>query len=297
MPPEDATLAMFPGQGAIEPHAGARWKSDSVWSLIPQISDISGFDVAYLLLDADGDEIVRTDNAQIATFALSMMSYHSYLLEHDEPQHFVGHSLGEFSALVAAGVLSLEDGVNVVAARGRAMSKAADLEPGTMAALMGGIDGDLSKLLELDGVWLGNVNGHDQFVISGRTPVLTELEENIMRYGWKRCRMLRVGGAFHSPLMAPATAALRDALALVTFHETTNTVYANIDGQAHHGGVEWRTLAERQLTEPVQFVACIEAASRVATNAVEMQPAGVLRGLVKRIAPTMSLSQYDGGPS
>ena len=284
------TLAMFPGQGALEAQAGRAWSSDPAWSIVAQVSEISHIDVEHLLLEAEEDEIVRTDNAQIATFALSLVSYAAYVRTFEPPRHFVGHSLGEFSALVAAGVLSLEDGVRIVSARGQAMADAATLVPGTMAALMGGGGKDISPILERDGIWLGNVNGSDQIVISGRTDALVALEADITSYGWKRCRILRVGGAFHSPLMAPAAPALREALHSATFHETTNTIYANVDGVARHGGLEWQELAERQLTEPVQFVRCIESAARVVTEAIELQPAGVLKGLVKRIAPEIEVT-------
>jgi len=295
MPLADATLALFPGQGALEPLSGVAWRNDPDWSIVADISDIARTDVSRLLLAADHDEIVRTDNAQIATFALSLVTFRSFLREAEAPQHYVGHSLGEFSALVAAGVISLEDGARLVAARGRAMASAAEQEPGSMAALMGGKDGDFSKVLDLDGVWLGNVNGPDQIVVSGRTPALEELERNVLQYGWKKCRILRVGGAFHSPLMSPAIGALRDVLEKTTFHETTKTIYANVDGAPHHGGAVWRNLAERQLTEPVQFVRCIESAEVSVARAVEFQPAGVLKGLVKRIAPSMELSIFEGG--
>jgi len=295
MPPEVATLAMFPGQGAIEPRAGQAWESNPAWTLVSDISDTAGVDVARLLLEAGEDELVRTDNAQIATFALSLVSFHSYLHDAEAPLHYVGHSLGEFSALVASGILSLEDGVRIVAARGTAMAAAAQLEPGTMAALMGGENADVSKVLGLDGVWIGNVNGRDQIVVSGKTSALEELDRNPIPYGWKKCRLLRVGGAFHSPLMAPATEALRSALQAATFHDTTNTVYANVDGQPYPGGEIWRELSERQLVEPVQFVDCIEAAAHSVTSAIEFQPAGVLRGLVKRIAPQLTLAMYEGG--
>lgn len=287
------TLAMFPGQGSISAHAGETWRDDPEWSLVSEISEIAGTDVARLLLTADDDEIVRTDNAQIATFALSLMSYRSYLRENMAPEFFVGHSLGEFTALVAAGVISLEDGSRVVAARGRSMAEAADLVPGTMAALMGGSNGNIDRILELDGIWLGNVNGPDQIVISGRVDALERLEEDIASYGWKRCRLLRVGGAFHCPLMQPAEHSLRETLSSVTFHETESTVYANVDGLARHGGEEWRELAARQLTEPVQFLDCIRNAAHDVVAAIEFQPAGVLRGLVKRIAPEIELSEYN----
>mgnify|MGYP006274617685 CR=1 FL=1 len=294
MPPEVATLAMFPGQGAIEPHAGEQWRRDPAWSTVAEISEIANVDVSRLLLTAGSEEIVRTDNAQIATFALSLVSFRSYIRDAPIPTHYVGHSLGEFSALVASGVLSVEDGVRVVSARGRAMAAAAELEPGTMAALMGGSGASLSRILEIDGVWLGNVNGPDQIVISGRLEALKRLEEDPSPYGWKKCRLLRVGGAFHSPLMAPATEALRAALEQAEFRDTSHTLYANIDGAPYHGGTVWRNLAERQLTEPVQFVRCIESAAANVSHAIEFQPAGVLRGLVKRISPLLTHSSYSG---
>ena len=287
-------LALFPGQGSISPGAGRAWRTDDAWRLVDEASALSGVDVAHLLLSAEDDELVRTDNAQIATFVLSLMSYQSFCRTRSTPESFVGHSLGEYSALTAAGMLSFADGVRLVAARGAAMLKASQLQPGAMAALMGG-HGDISKVTARGDVWLANVNGFDQLVVAGTEDGIDYLEENVNSLGWKRCRRLKVGGAFHSPLMAPASADLSEALRHVEFRTTPHRVFSNVDGALHSDTAEWPQLCLRQLTEPVQFERCVTNATAEANVAVEFEPTGVLRGLVRRISPNLDVTEFPGG--
>jgi [acyl-carrier-protein] S-malonyltransferase len=288
----NSTLALFPGQGAITPGAGAPWRNDRAWELVETAASITGVDIGHLLLTADSEELIRTDNAQLATFVLSLMSFEAYCRREPKPHTYVGHSLGEFSALTAAGVLSFNEGIQLVAARGTAMMRASELVPGTMAALMGG-NGDISRVVERGDVWLANVNGPDQLVVSGTVDGIAYLEANVNSLGWKRCRRLAVGGAFHSPLMRPAESDFAEALTRVTFQSSPFRVFSNVDGATHSSDAEWRDVALRQLTEPVQFVECVTNASPFVDRAVEFEPTGVLRGLIKRIAPALATEEFS----
>ena len=275
-------VGLFPGQGSIAPAAGAPWRASPHWHLVARISEVTGVDVEHLLLFADEADVIRTDNAQLATFALSLVAFHALIEAGVRPGVHLGHSLGEFSALTAAGVLSLEDGARLIAARGAAMARAAREQAGSMVALMGG-DDDARRALEgLADLWVANINGTGQIVVSGTRASLDGLLERHRELGWRRATPLPVGGAFHSPLMASAQGDLDAALARVTFHESEVIVVANVDASAHRAD-EWSTLLSRQLTEPVDFLGATLALASAVTSSVEMAPGAVLTGLCKRI--------------
>ncbi len=275
-------VGLFPGQGSIAPAAGAPWRASPHWHLVARISEVTGVDVEHLLLFADEADVIRTDNAQLATFALSLVAFHALIEAGVRPGVHLGHSLGEFSALTAAGVLSLEDGARLIAARGAAMARAAREQAGSMVALMGG-DDDARRALEgLADLWVANINGTGQIVVSGTRASLDGLLERHRELGWRRATPLPVGGAFHSPLMASAQGDLDAALARVTFHESEVVVVANVDASAHRAE-EWSTLLSRQLTEPVDFLGATLALASAVTSSVEMAPGAVLTGLCKRI--------------
>lgn len=296
---DGSVVALFPGQGSISSGAGAPWHDEPTWSVVAEVSDVSGVDVSRLLLEATDDEVVRTDHAQLATFALSQVGWRCYEARHASPRHLAGHSLGEITALVAAGVLTLADGARVVAARGRAMAEAAARHPGSMVALMGPAEGALEGLARLPDVWVANLNGPGQVVVSGTPAALEDLVARSRELGWRRASALPVGGAFHSPLMADAQAALDEVLATVTFSDTECLVASNVDGDWHHGGDGWRQRLSAQMTAPVRFHAMVEQMDAAVTSAVEMPPAGVLVGLVKRIREMDALVALSapGGPT
>jgi [acyl-carrier-protein] S-malonyltransferase len=283
LPYRDDVVALFPGQGSISGGAGVAWQSSRFWDLLARISDAARLDVADILLNASDQDVVRTDRAQIATFALSLVGYHDLLECGIRPRYLLGHSLGEFSALVASGLLSLEDGARLIGVRGAAMARAAAANEGSMVALMGGDEGALDALATLDEVWIANVNGTGQIVVSGTRAGLDDLGERHKELGWRRATPLPVGGAFHSPLMAPAQAELDKALASVEWGVTQNVLIANVDGNVHTSSDEWRTLLSSQLTSPVQFLDATLALPESVTTTIEMPPAGILTGLTKRI--------------
>jgi [acyl-carrier-protein] S-malonyltransferase len=282
-PFRDDVVALFPGQGSLSGGAGAAWRTSPHWELVDRVSEISGLDVAWLLLGANDEEVVRTDRAQLATFALSLVGFHELLDLGVRPRYLVGHSLGEFSALVASGLLSLEEGARLISVRGAAMARAAALEEGSMVAVMGGDDDARGALETLDDVWIANINGTGQIVVSGTRAGLDDLLGRHRDLGWRRATALPVGGAFHSPLMAPAQSELDDALENTIWGTTEAVLIANVDAQVHTSAVEWGELLRRQLTSPVQFLDATLALPDSVTTTIEMPPGAVLTGLTKRI--------------
>ena len=281
----DDVVALFPGQGSLSGGAGVEWQSPRFWEILARVSDAARLDVAALLISGSDEEVVRTDRAQIATFALSIVGYFD-LVEHGiRPRYLLGHSLGEFSALVASGLLSIEDGARLIGVRGAAMARAAAATEGSMVALMGGDEGARAALDGLDGVWVANINGTGQIVVSGTRAGLDDLLARHKELGWRRATPHPVGGAFHSPLMGPAQDELDKALASVEWGTTDAVLISNVDAKVHVSAEEWRELLSRQLTSPVQFFEATMTVPESVTTTIEMPPSGVLTGLTKRIRP------------
>ena len=278
-------VALFPGQGALAGGAGIPWRTSRHWSIVERISDAVHVDVDALLTSASDADVVRTDRAQLATFALSLVGYLELLDCAVRPRYLLGHSLGEFSAVVASGLLSVDEGAKLIAVRGAAMARAADEQPGFMVALMGGDEGARSALEGLSDVWIANINGTGQIVVSGSRSGLDELVARHRALGWRRATPLAVGGAFHSPLMAPAQPDLDTALERSTWATTESIVIANVDARAHTSAADWRQLLSQQLTSPVQFLDSTLALPSTVTTTIEMPPGDVLTGLTKRIRP------------
>jgi [acyl-carrier-protein] S-malonyltransferase len=296
----DDVAALFPGQGSLSGDAGAEWQSPRFWEILARVSDAARLDVAKLLIGSSDQDVVRTDRAQIATFALSIVGYYDLLDRGIRPRYLLGHSLGEFSALVASGLLTIEDGARLIGVRGAAMARAAAATEGSMVALMGGDEGARSALDGLADVWVANINGPGQIVVSGTRAGLDGLLETHKELGWRRATPLPVGGAFHSPLMAPAQDELDKALTSVEWGTTDAVLISNVDAHVHVSADEWRDLLSRQLTSPVQFADATLALPEGVTTTIEMPPSGVLTGLTKRIrtferqfAPT-SLVELEG---
>jgi [acyl-carrier-protein] S-malonyltransferase len=279
----DDVVALFPGQGSLSGGAGVAWRDSKHWNVVEVVSEISGVDVADLLLSASDADVVRTDRAQLATFALSVLGYRELLERGWRPRYLLGHSLGEFSALVAAGLLTLEEGARLISVRGAAMSRAAAAREGSMVAVMGGDDGARAALEGLVDVWVANINGTGQIVVSGTREGLDDLLAQHKELGWRRATPLPVGGAFHSPLMAPAQEELDAALEDASWGTTDAVLLSNVDAAVHSSAEEWRTLLRRQLTSPVEFLDATLALPDSVVTTVELPPGGVLTGLTKRI--------------
>jgi [acyl-carrier-protein] S-malonyltransferase len=181
--------------------------------------------------------------------------------------------------------LGVEDGARLIAVRGAAMARAATQNPGSMVALMGGDENAREALASLEQVWIANINGTDQIVVSGSTSSLEHLLANHKQIGWRRAVPLAVGGAFHSPFMAHAQEELDEALENVQWGTTDTTLIANVDAKVHQDAHEWRELLKRQLTSPIQFLDATLALPQTVTTTIEMPPGGVLTSLTRRIRP------------
>ncbi len=271
---------------------GEAWQAVDAWSLVARVSDVSGHDVEELLLRADDDTLTRTDRAQISTFALEIV-IHAFFAEHDERADGVaaaaGHSLGEYAALTAAGILDLDAATRLVTARGAAMLAAAEAEPGTMVAVMGAppdaVASALAPLVDENArVWIANFNAPEQIVVAGDGPGIEAASAALGTVG--KVVRLPVGGAFHSPMMASASDALRVALDRASFGPGAYPVVANVDAELHDGGPGWAVLLERQLTAPVRWSDSVQTLVGVGhcEQLVEIGPGNTLTNLVKRIA-------------
>jgi [acyl-carrier-protein] S-malonyltransferase len=264
---------------------GVPWKGHPAWAVVERVSEASRRDVEGLLLDADADTLKATRNAQIAAFALALVAYEgarSSGLDAAAIGAMAGHSLGEYTALVAAGSLTVEAGAGLVAARADAMQAAADVNPGTMAAVLG-LEPDLVARAceEVEGAWPANDNAPGQVVVAGTFDGVAAAGEAAKSLGAKRVMALPVGGAFHSPLMAPAQERLDSSLESVSFDRAKLDVVANVDAVGHRDG--WPALLSRQLVSPVRWrESLVTLAGQGITHFVELGPGSELSGMVKR---------------
>lgn len=279
----------FPGQGSQRPGMGAPWRDHPSWELVDEASAASGRDVEHLLLDADADELKQPRNAQLATFVTSLLALDAVERVGLSPSACAGHSLGEYTALVATGALSFDDGVHIVSERGDAMQAAADEHPGTMAAVLGLDDGDVDAACRrADGdAWVANYNAPGQTVVAGSHEALERATAAAKALGAKKVMPIPVGGAFHTPYMAPARDRLRKALANARINAPEVPVVANVDARAHTDAADWEQLLSSQLCSPVRWHQSItrlaEAGSATDSVFVELGAGGVLTGLAKRI--------------
>lgn len=277
---------VFPGQGSQQPGMGTAFTDDPSWSLVEQASDAAGRDVAHLLVDADADELVETRNAQLGTFVHSMVVLDALRRRGLSPAAAAGHSLGEFSALCAAGVLSFDDVVRLVTERGEAMQVCTTERTGTMAAVLGLDDEAVFAVCEdTDGdVWVANENAPGQVVIAGDPDAVERAGAAAKERGAKRIMALDVSGAFHTPFMAGAADRLGEAIDATTFNEPQIPVVANVDGLDHQSADDWPDLLKRQLTSPVRWTSSVETLIGLTADPfVEVGPGAILTGTIKRI--------------
>jgi [acyl-carrier-protein] S-malonyltransferase len=264
-------------------------QSEAARALLTQANDILGFNLTKLMFEGSEEDLRRTDVTQPAVFVHSVAQFVAQpgLV----PAMVAGHSLGEFSALVAAGVLTFADALPLVARRAQAMQAACEEQPGTMAAILGladaAVEQGCQQVAAGDVVVAANYNCPGQLVISGSVAGITQACEVLKAAGAKRALPLPVGGAFHSPLMQSAQAALAEAIERTTFYPARCPVYQNVDGAPHTDPTEIKANLLAQLTAPVRWTQSVQAMFRDgATHFAECGPGKVLQGLVKKIEPT-----------
>jgi [acyl-carrier-protein] S-malonyltransferase len=279
----------FPGQGAQKPGMGRPWVDHPSWELVHEASHVAGRDVAQLLLDADAETLRQTRNSQLATFVLSLVILDAVERIGVEPSRFAGHSLGEYTALAAAGAVEFSDAIRLVVERGEAMQAAAEARDGTMAAVLG-LDDDQVEIAcyrAVDNVWVANYNAPGQVVIAG-DPQAIDLASTVAKeLGAKRVMGLDVSGAFHTPFMAPARDLLTKALDEVDVRDSDVPVVSNVDARPHREASQWATLLAAQLCSPVRWRQGLYNLERDGiTTFVELGPGSTLTGLAKRTVTT-----------
>ena len=278
---------IFPGQGAQFVGMGLDLyeKSAEAKALFEAANGILGFSITDIMFSGTDEDLKQTKVTQPAIFLHSVI-LSKVLGKNFAPQMVAGHSLGEFSALVANGALSFEDGLQLVAKRAAAMQKACELQPGTMAAVLGLEDVKVEELCAtVDGIVTpANYNCPGQLVISGELKAVETACEKMKEAGAKRALVLPVGGAFHSVLMKPAEEELAAAIEQTTFHKPLCPVYQNVTTTAVSDENAIKTNLIKQLTAPVKWTQSVQQMiADGATEFIEVGPGKVLQGLVKKI--------------
>ena len=284
---------VFPGQGAQFTGMGKDLfeKSEKARQLFATANEILGFDITRIMFEGTADELKQTNVTQPAIFI------HSVILAKLDgafaPDMVAGHSLGEFSALTAAGALSFEDGLKLVYKRALAMQQACEINPSTMAAVLGLDD---AKVEEICGnvselVVAANYNCPGQLVISGTVNGIEEACVKMKEAGAKRALPLLVGGGFHSPLMEPAAKELEAAIQSTTFNKPACPVYQNVNAQPSEDIETIKKNLIAQLTAPVKWTQSVQAMTTDGAGIfIECGPGKVLQGLVKKISPEVEVA-------
>lgn len=286
---------VFPGQGAQFVGMGKDLYDNDpeARALFERANEILGFRITDIMFAGTDDELKQTRVTQPAIFLHSVILAKS-LGDEFKPDMVAGHSLGEFSALVAAGALSFDDGLRLVSARARAMQKACEIHPSTMAAVLALPDEKVEEIcasVDNGVVVCANYNCPGQIVISGEVEAIDAACAKMLEAGAKRALKLKVGGAFHSPCMEPARAELAEAIAATPIHEPICPVYQNVDALPHTDPEVIKANLVAQLTAPVRWTQTVRnMIADGATEFVELGPGKVLQGLVAKIDKSVATS-------
>ncbi|MCL2074122.1 MAG: ACP S-malonyltransferase [Marinilabiliaceae bacterium] len=281
---------VYPGQGAQFVGMGKDLYDNSpkAKELFEFANEILGFRITDLMFEGSEEDLRQTKVTQPAIFLHSVIL--TKILDTFQPSMTAGHSLGEFSAITAAGALAFEDGLKLVFQRALAMQKACEAEPSTMAAIVGLDDNIIEEVCASisEVVVPANYNSVGQLVISGSFKGIDEACEKLTEKGAKRALKLSVGGAFHSPLMEPARAQLAKAIEKTPFKEPVCPIYQNINAKPFSNPIDIKENLIAQLTSPVRWSQTVQnMIADGATNFVEIGPGSVLKGLIKKIDKTV----------
>lgn len=282
---------MFPGQGAQYVGMGKSLyaQNEQARQLFEQANDIVGFRITDVMFEGTDEQLKMTQVTQPAVFIHSVISYFTSGIS--SPDMVAGHSLGEFSALVACGALTFADALRLVMHRAVAMQRACELRPSTMAAVLKFDDAKIEEIcasITNEVVVAANYNCPDQLVISGSVEGVAEAIARLREAGARRVLPLNVGGAFHSPLMLPAQDELAQAIAQTEIHTPCCPIYQNCSAKGTMNTTEIKENLMQQLTHPVRWTQSVrQMVADGATEFVEFGPGEVLQGLVRRITPEM----------
>src|SRR5437588_6596431 len=268
---------------------GVPWREQAAWSVVERAEAALGEPLAPLLLAESADDLARTRESQLAVVLASLVGWDAAQEFIPAPVAFAGHSLGQITALIASGALPFEDGIRLAARRAEATQAAADRHPGRMAAVIGA---DEARVLEAcdagaDECWLANDNAPGQIVIAGTPSGLERATKAAADLGIRRVLPLNVGGAFHTPLMEEAAAALAPVLAGITWLAPAAPIVSNADARPYGGADGWPERLARHLVSPVRWRGCMTTLvdELGATTLVEVGFGSMLAGLAKRGAP------------
>jgi len=287
---------VFPGQGSQFVGMGKELYDSNAQAkeLFEKANQILGFRITDMMFAGTEDDLRRTDVTQPAVFLCSVIPA---IVANIQPDMVAGHSLGEFSALVLNGALSFEDGLKLVSQRAQAMQKACEQNPGTMAAVLQRnivvTDEQMEEVCaSVEGkVVPANFNCPGQVIISGEVAAVEAAGAKFTELGVKRVAPLKVGGAFHSPLMEPARAELASAIEATTFNAPKCPIYQNVDAKAHTDAAEIKANLVAQLTSPVRWTKSVQnMVADGATSFTECGPGTVLQGLISKISADVTVA-------
>jgi [acyl-carrier-protein] S-malonyltransferase len=264
--------------------------------VVDRAENALGEPLAPLLLDADAEALGRTRASQLSVLLLSLMAWDAARDELGPPVAFSGHSLGQVTALIASGAVGFDDGIRFAAARATATQAAADASGGAMLAMLGATEeqAQAACTAAAGACWVANLNAPGQVVVAGTPEGVAAVAAAAAEHGVRRTKALDVGGAFHTPLMAPAVDALADILAATTFSDTDVPLVANHDAVAYTDAAGWPERLSRHLVQPVRWQACVQTVVDLgAARLIEIGPGTTLNGLAKRIAPDTPTSSIE----
>lgn len=284
---------IFPGQGTQTVGMGASWRDHASWSIVDRAESALGEPVSSLVLDAPAEQLARTRDAQLAVLLTSLVVWDAVCEGIEAPVAFAGHSLGQVTALIAAGALPLEEGVRFAARRAELTQAAADTHPGRMAALLGASLEQAEDACRAapDGCWIANDNAPGQVVIAGTPEGIETGSARAKELGVKRATPLNVGGAFHTPLMRSAADILAAELPDVPLSPPAAPVVSNGDAQPYTDADGWRSRLAVHVTDPVRWRTSMETLVAIgATRCLEVGNGSMLAALAKRTVPDVPVS-------
>jgi [acyl-carrier-protein] S-malonyltransferase len=284
-----AVAVIFPGQGTQGARMGAPWQEHPAWAVVERAEAALGEPLAPLLLAESAEELARTRESQLSVLLTSLIVWEAARPHVPAPAAFAGHSLGQITALIASGALPFDDGIRLAARRAEATQAAADRHPGRMAAVIGAEE---PQVLEACGAapdecWLANDNAPGQIVIAGTPSGMERATKAAGDLGIRRVMPLKVGGAFHTPLMDEAAAALGPVLEKIAFTAPAAPIVSNADARPYGDAAGWAGRLQAHLVSPVRWRGCMATLvdELGATTLVEVGFGSMLAGLAKRGAP------------